>query len=130
MSCTPISVSLEVDPTELRRIIFALDKICNNDETAEWKLHFELLERTDPSKDFRNVVKLDVDVNKEHHVLAEATAKHGLDENQRGQAAIAGATAKAVTEKAAEPEDAIADVAAILPARSAKSPSAEVAATA
>jgi hypothetical protein len=128
MSCTPISVSLEVDPTELRKIIFGLDRICHNDGTSEWKIHFELQERNTAVEPFRNVIKLDVDVNHEDDTLAAATARHGLDENQRGQAAIAAATAKAVTEGNADPEDAQADVAAILPARSVTSPRAEAAA--
>ena len=130
MSCTPISVSLEVDPTELRRIIFGLDKLCNNDGTSEWKLHFELLERIDPTKDFRDVVKLDVDVNNQHAALAEATAANGLDVNQRGQAAIAGATAKAVTQGQAELADAQADITAILLVRKTASPPANTVANA
>ena len=40
------------------------------------------------------VVKLDVDINKENHPQAEATAKNGLDESQRGQAQIAAQVAK------------------------------------
>ena len=88
MGCTPISVSLEVNPTELRKIVFDLDKLCNNDGTAEWKLHFDLQERSNASQAFRSVVKLDVDINKENHPLAEATAKNGLDAGQRSQAAV------------------------------------------
>jgi len=79
MSCESVSVGLEVNPNDLRRINFDLDKICNDDNTAEWKLHFELRERDDAAKDFRSVVKLNVDINKENHSLAAATAKHGLE---------------------------------------------------
>ena len=94
MSCKPISVTLEVDPSDIQKIVFGLDKSCNDDDTAEWKLHFELLERADFTKEFATVVKLDVDINKENHPQAEATAKNGLDESQRGQAQIAAQVAK------------------------------------
>jgi hypothetical protein len=124
MSCTPISVSLEVNPTELRKIVFDLDKICNNDGTAEWKLHFDLQERSDASKTFRSLVKLDVDINKQNNQLAEATAKNGLDENQRSQAAVAGDTAKAFQQKQATKEDAQEDAQGVIAARSSDSPSA------
>ena len=126
MGCTPISVSLEVDPSELRKIIFSLDKLCNDDGTAEWKLHFELQERDDATKDFRNVIKLDVDVNKENHPQAEATAKHGLDEDQRGQAAIAGDTAKAAAAGTATKEDAKQDAHDVVAARNPASPTADM----
>src|SRR5437879_4818811 len=96
MGCTPISVSLEVNPSDLRKIIFNLDKLCNDDGTAEWKLHFDLQERSDKGQEFRSLVKLDVDINKENHQFAEATAKHGLDEDQRSQADVAADTAKAL----------------------------------
>src|SRR5437016_1535770 len=124
MGCTPISVSLEVNPTELRKIVFDLDKICNNDGTAEWKLHFDLQERSDASKTFRSIVKLDVDINKQNNQLAEATAKNGLDENQRSQAAVAGDTAKAFQQNQATKEDAQEDAQGVIAARSSDSPSA------
>jgi hypothetical protein len=122
MGCTPISVSLEVNPNKLRKIVFDLDKICNDDDTVEWKLHFDLQERSDPNEDFLSLVKLDVDINKQNHLLAEATAKHGLDEDQRSQAEIAGDTAKAVlagTATGDEAKDAAQDVIA---ARNPESP--------
>jgi hypothetical protein len=73
MGCTPISVSLEVNPSKLRKIIFDLDKICNDNNTVEWKLHFDLQERDTPNEDFL-LWSLDVDINKETS-LAEATAQ-------------------------------------------------------
>ena len=119
MPCTPISVSLEVDPSELRKIVIGLDKICNDDDTAEWKLHFELQERTEAGREFRNVVKLDVDINKEDHAAAEATAKHGLDQNQRSQAAVAADTAKDGSSDEARDQAQM-----IIPARDSSSPAA------
>ena len=124
MGCTPISVSLEVNPSELRKIVFDLDKICNNDGTAEWKLHFDLQERSDPSKAFLSLVKLDVDINKENHPLAQATADHGLDASQRSQAAVAADTAKAFKQGQATAEDAKTDAQDVIAARNPQSPSA------
>jgi len=124
MGCTPISASLEVNPTDLRKIVFDLDKICNDDGTAEWKLHFDLQERSDATKDFRSIVKLDIDINKVNHKLAEATAKNGLDENQRSQAAVAGDTAKAFQQGQATKGDAEGDAQDVIPARSPDSPGA------
>jgi len=124
MSCTPISVSLEVNPSDLRKIIFDLDKICNDDDTVEWKLHFDLQERSDPSGTFRSLVKLDVDINKENHALAEATAKNGMDEDQRSQAAVAGDTAKAFKEGTATEQDADDDAQDVIAVRNPDSPSA------
>ena len=124
MSCTPVSVGLEVNPNELRKIIFNLDKLCNDDGTAEWKLHFELQERADASKEFGSVVKLDVDINKENHQLAEATAKHGLDEDQRGQADAAADTAKALQAGQASEEEAKQAAQDVIASRNPASPSA------
>jgi hypothetical protein len=124
MGCTPISVSLEVNPSELRKIVFDLDKICNNDGTAEWKLHFDLQERSDPSKAFLSIVKLDVDINKENHPLAQATADHGLNVGQRSQAAVAADTAKAFKQGQASEVDAKSDAQAVIAVRSSGSLSA------
>jgi hypothetical protein len=121
MSCESISIGLEVNPSDLRRINFDLDKICNDDDNPEWKLHFELKERDDAAKDFRSIVKLDVDINKEHHSLAEATAKHGLDEDQRGQADAAADVAKQLGKDSTQAKQAAVDVVA---ARSPESPTA------
>ena len=90
MPCKPLSVSLEVDPNPHQKIVFGLDKTCNNFDEATWKLHFELQE----GNPLATVVKLDVEIDPENHPQAEATAAHGLDDSQRGAARIAAATAK------------------------------------
>src|SRR6185437_3491687 len=96
MSCTPISVALEVDPPSGdTEISFQLDKICNADGTAEWKLHFELDQKAADGT-MTPIVKLDIDINHEDAPVAAATAKNGLDDAQRAQADIAAQTALAV----------------------------------
>jgi len=122
MGCTPISVSLEVNPSKLRKIIFGLDKICNDDNTVEWKLHFDLQERDTPNEDFLSLVKLDVDINKENHQLAQATAQHGLDEDQRSQADIAADTAKATLDGTATQDEAKQAAQDVVSARNSASP--------
>jgi len=125
MGCTPISVSLEVNPSKLRKIIFDLDKICNDNNTVEWKLHFDLQERDTPNEDFLSLVKLDVDINKENHQLAEATAQHGLDEDQRSQADIAADTAKATLDGTATQDEAKQAAQDVVSARNSASPVAD-----
>jgi len=127
MSCKPISVGLEVIPNQLTKIVFNLDKICNNDGTAEWSLHFQLQERPAVTKPFVIVVKLDVDINKENHPLAEATATNGLDEDQRGQAIAAAELAKAAKTKPAMMADAKQAAQDVLAARNPASPRAATA---
>jgi len=124
MGCTPVSVSLEVNPSDLRKIVLDLDKICNNDGTAEWKLHFDLEERSDPSQDFLSLVKLDVDINDENHPLAAATAQFGLDDDQRAQAQVAADTAKATLTGDATADDAAQDAQDVIAARNPASPAA------
>jgi len=122
MACVPISVSLEVDPPSGdTQIVLQLDKICNADDTAEWKLHFELQQKN-AAGTLAPVVKLDIDINHEDHPAAAATAKNGLDDDQRAQAAIAGQTALAVTTNDATEDDAKQQSAAIIPARNPASP--------
>ncbi len=117
MSCIPISVALEVDPPSGdTQIVLQLDKFCNADGTAEWKLHFEL-QKKNASGTLTPVVKLDIDINHEDHPAAEATASTGLDENQRAQAAVAGQTALAVTQGDATEDEAKEEGSAIIPAR-------------
>ena len=126
MACTPVSVSLEVNPSDLRKIIFDLDKSCNNDGTVEWKLHFDLQERKTSSDSFLSLVKLDVDINDENHAQAEATAKNGLDEDQRAQAQVAADTAKATLTGDATQDDAKQDAQDVIAARNPASPGATV----
>ena len=122
MACRPISVSLEVDPPSGdTEIVFQLDKICNPDDTAEWKLHFELKEKN-AARTLSPVVTLDIDINHEDHPTAAATAKHGLDDDQRAQAAIAGQVALATQTREATQDDAQQQAAAIIPSRNPASP--------
>jgi hypothetical protein len=90
MPCKPISVSLEVDPSSMQKIIFSLDKSCDANDEATWKMDFELQE----GNPLATVVKLDVEIDPENHPQAEATAAKGLDANQRAAATVAAATAK------------------------------------
>jgi hypothetical protein len=83
-------VSLEVDPNPHQKIVFGLDKTCNDFDEATWTLHFELQE----GKPLHTLVKLDVEIDPENHPEAAATAANGLDANQRGAAKIAALTAK------------------------------------
>ncbi|HWF09929.1 MAG TPA: hypothetical protein VG297_15785 [Bryobacteraceae bacterium] len=116
-NCEPISVALQVDPPSGdSEIVFQLDKICNNDDTAEWKMHFELKQKNAQGT-LAPVVTLDIDINKEDHPAAEATAANGLDEDQRAQAQIAGVTSLGTTTGDATKEDAQTQAAAIIPAR-------------
>jgi len=124
VGCTPVSVSLEVNPSDLRKIIFDLDKLCNDDGTVEWKLHFDLQERKEASEAFLSLVKLDVDINHENHQLAEATAKHGLDEDQRAQADVAADAAKALQEGTATQAEAEEQAQGVVSARNPASPDA------
>lgn len=116
MQCTPVSVSLEVRLHNNRLVVLELDKTCNPNHTAEWKLHFELQE-ADSTGTMASIVKLDVDINKDDHATAETTAAQGLDANQRAQAAVAADTAKAVVSGSANAADLQQDAAAIIPAR-------------
>jgi hypothetical protein len=120
MQCHPVTVSLEVRLPDSRLVILELDKTCNPDHTAEWKLHFELQD-TSSSDTPVSIVKLDVDIEKDDHLAAEATAAKGLDANQRAQAAIAADTAKAVASGSATQADLEQDAAAIIPARESRS---------
>lgn len=122
MPCTPISVALEVEPPSGDTdIVFQLDKVCNQDGTEEWKLHFELQEKN-AAGTLTPIVKLDLDINNEDHPAAAATAKNGLDDNQRAQAAITGQTALAVKTGDATQDDVTDQAAAIIPARDPNSP--------
>jgi len=106
MPCTPLSVNLEVDPDPQQKILFGLNKICNNDNTVQWTLHFELLQ----GNPLATVVKLDVAITKDYHPQAEATARHGLDASQRGQALVAAAVATDPTATPADQAQAAQDV--------------------
>jgi hypothetical protein len=99
-------VSLEVDPNAQQKIVFGLDKTCNDFDEATWKLHFELQEGNPPS----TVVKLDVEIDPENHPQAEETAANGLDDNQRGAARIAASVAQDPTASDDDKKQAAQDV--------------------
>lgn len=123
MACEPISVALQVDPpADQTQVTFQLDKFCNPDGTAEWKLHFELDQKAADGT-LQPIVKLDIDINHENAPAAQATANHGLDADQRAQADIAAQTALAVQSGDASEDDARQAAAAVIPARNPSSPS-------
>lgn len=108
MPCRPMSISLEVDPSATQKIVFGLDKTCDANDQAKWKLNFELQE----GNPLRTVVKLDVEIDPENHPQAEATANDpkGLDENQRAAALVAADTAKDPTATDEDKKQAAQDV--------------------
>jgi hypothetical protein len=90
MSCRPMHINLEVDPSTTQKILIGLDKTCDANDQATWKMSFEVQE----GSPLATLVKLDVEIDPENHPQAEATANSGgLDENQQGQAKIAAAVA-------------------------------------
>lgn len=121
MPCKPISIALQVDPPSGdTEISFKLDKTCNDDGTASWKLHFELDQKAASGN--TPIVKLDIDINDEDAGKAQSTAKHGLDGNQRAQADNAAQTALGVKTGDATADDAKQAASAVIPARSSSSP--------
>jgi hypothetical protein len=123
MPCEDISVSLQVDPPSGdSEVNLELNKICNADETAEWKLHFQL-KLKNASGVLSPVITFDVDINHEDHPAAEATANNGMDPAQRAQADVASQTALLQTQGAATEDDVKQQAAAIVPARDPASPS-------
>jgi hypothetical protein len=106
MPCEDISVSLQVDPSSGdSEVNLQLNKICNADDTAEWKLHFQLK------------------LKNASGVLGPATANNGMDPAQRAQADVASQTALLQTQGAATEADVKQQAAAIVPARDPGSPS-------
>jgi hypothetical protein len=121
--CEPFTIDLEVDPPSGdTQLDFTLEKICNNNGTVGWKLHFELDEKGSNGK-LNPVVKLDIDVNDEDSNKAAATAKNGLDDNQRQQAAVTAQTANSVRTGDATQDDVNQQGAGVIPARDPNSPS-------
>ena len=91
MPCRPMHVNLEVNPSATEKILLTLDKTCDANDQATWKMTFELQE----GNPLATVVKLDVEIDPENHPQAEATATaKGLDNSQQGQAKIAATVAK------------------------------------
>lgn len=110
MPCRPIHVNLEVDPSPTEKILLSLDKTCDSNDQATWKMSFELQE----GNPLATVVKLDVEIDPENHPQAEATAaSNGLDDSQQGQAKIAAAIAKDSTVSDDDKKDAAQQVIAV-----------------
>jgi hypothetical protein len=110
MPCRPIHVNLEVDPSNTEKIVVSLDKTCDANDEATWKMSFELQE----GNPLATVVKLDVEIDPENHPQAEATANaNGLDNNQQGQAKIAAVIAKDPTVSGDDKKDAAQQVIAV-----------------
>jgi hypothetical protein len=123
MACKALSVSLDVaPPSGDTEVSLQLSKFCNPDDTAEWKLHFQL-KMKDSSGTLNPVVTLDVDINHEDHPAAQATANNGMDANQRAQADVASQTALLKAQGTATDDDVKQQTAAIVPARDPNSPS-------
>jgi hypothetical protein len=119
---THIHVSFTiVTPDQLKRIIFSLSKTSAADDDS-WSIMFELDERADANGKFQLVIQLQVDVDHNDAPKAAATAKNGLDPDQRAQALVAGDTAKDVKTGDATKEDLKADTTAIVSVRDDNSP--------
>ena len=110
MPCRPMHVDLEVDPSTTEKILITLDKTCDANDQATWKMTFELQE----GNPLATVVKLDVEIDPENHPQAEATATaNGLDNAQQGQAKIAATVAKDPTVSDDDKKDAAQQVIAV-----------------
>src|SRR5882724_902017 len=109
MSCRPINVTLEVNPSTTQKILLTLDKTCNANEQATWKMSFELR----AGNLFTTVVKLDVEIDPENHPQAEATAATGLDISQAAQVKIATEIAEDPTSTDDEKRDAAQQIIAV-----------------
>jgi hypothetical protein len=121
MPCEPISFDLQVDPpSDNTEIIFDLNKICNPDDTVEWKIHFELDQKNaDGTK--TSIVKFDLDINHEDAPAAAATAANGLNDDQRSQADTTAQTGLDVQTGDASEQDVKDQAAQVIPARNASS---------
>jgi hypothetical protein len=119
---THISVTFKiVTPDQLRKIIFTLSRM-SDAQNDSWSVMFELDERADPTMDFQLAILLQVDVDHNDDANAAATAKHGMDANQRAQALVAGDTAKDAKTGDATLDDARADAGGVVSARDPNSP--------
>jgi hypothetical protein len=122
MPCQDLSIDLKLDPPNGDcEVELILNKICNPDETVEWKLHFSF-QKKDDSGTLKPVVTLDVDINHQDHPVAQATANNGMDANQRAQADLANQTALLKDQGQATADDVKQQTGAIIPARDPNSP--------
>jgi hypothetical protein len=86
MPCRPMHISLEVDPSAQEKITVTLDKTCDDQDEATWKITFQLQE----GNPLATVVNFSCELDPENHPKAEATVNSGqLDDAQQGQSKIA-----------------------------------------
>ena len=91
MSCRPIHLSLEVDPSSTEKIVFTLDCTCDASDQATWKITF-LLQEGSP---LATVVNFSLEVDPAHQGAAQATADAGqLNEAQQTHDKTAAVVAK------------------------------------
>jgi hypothetical protein len=110
MSCRPIHLSLEVDPSQTEKIVFTLDCTCDANDQATWKMTFELQE----GNPLATVVNFSLEIDPENHPQAQATADaNSLDANQQAQAKVAGAVSKDPTASDDDKKDAAQQVIAV-----------------
>src|SRR5271156_6598041 len=97
---THISVTFKIlMPDQLRKISFTLTKDSESGKES-WNITFQLFQRTSSTVDFPSDASIELDVvidegDEDANAQASATAKHGLDADQRAQALGAGDTAQA-----------------------------------
>ncbi len=91
MSCRPIHLSLEVDPSKTEKIVFTLDCTCDANDDPTWKMTFELQE----GSPLATVVNFKLEIDPVNRVKAQATADaNQLDAAQQAQAQVAAVVAK------------------------------------
>jgi hypothetical protein len=79
-------IGLEVDPSAQEEITVTLDKTCDDQDQATWKITFELRQ----GEPLATVVNFSCELDPENHPKAEATVNSGqLDDAQQGQSKIA-----------------------------------------
>jgi len=106
---TNIKVDLVVNTKdELRRIVFGLEKVSDDDGQPTWTIHFKLFRRDDKATPYGDPrVSLDVVVDKELHGKAAATATNGLTATQAAfLAGPASSAALASQQPGGQPADA------------------------
>jgi len=120
---THISATFQiVTPDQLRKIILKLCRVTGAAAGDEWSVEFELDERPDQSRPFDLIAQLRVTVDPEDHQRAEATARHGLDQEQHAQVLAAADTARDALAGLADPADARNGAKAVLKLRNPQSP--------
>jgi hypothetical protein len=126
---THISVTFKIlMPDELRKISFSLVRDSGSG-TENWNITFQLFQRASTNADFPADAAIELDVvidetDTEAHGQATATAKHGLDADQRAQALTAADTSQAAQDPTSgiTQDDAKDDTKAIVTSRSPNSP--------